>query len=56
LVNNAPTLLDVLPQQIRQLPDSYRQNDTLQSASHVMVVEEKSEKLTVFLLDPDLLL
>ncbi|MBE9196585.1 CheW domain-containing protein [Synechocystis sp. LEGE 06083] len=56
LVNNAPTLLDVLPQQIRQLPDSYRQNDTLQSASHVMLVEEKSEKLTVFLLDPDLLL
>ncbi|MBE9174905.1 CheW domain-containing protein [Synechocystis salina LEGE 06155] len=56
LVNDAPTLLDVLPQQIRQLPDSYRQNDTLQSASHVMLVEENSEKLTVFLLDPDLLL
>ncbi|AIE73264.1 MULTISPECIES: CheW domain-containing protein [unclassified Synechocystis] len=56
LVNNAPTLMDVLPQQIRQLPASYRQNDTLKSASHVMLVEQKPEKFTVFLLDPDLLL
>lgn len=56
LVNNAPTLMDVLPNQIRQLPDSFRQNDSLRCASHVLLVEEKSEKFTVFLLDPDLLL
>jgi len=56
LVNNAPTLVDVLPQQIRQLPNSYRQNDTLSCASHVLLVEQKSEKFTIFLLDPDLLL
>lgn len=56
LVNDAPTLMDVLPNQIRQLPNSYRQNDSLRCASHVLLVEQKSEKFTVFLLDPDLLL
>lgn len=56
LVNNAPMLVDVLPNQIRRLPDSYRQNDSLRCSSHVLLVEQKSEKFTVFLLDPDLLL
>ncbi len=56
LVNDAPTLVDVLPSQVRKLPDSYRQNDSLSCASHVLLVEQKSEKFTIFLLDPDLLL
>ncbi|MGA1622457.1 MAG: CheW domain-containing protein [Synechocystis sp.] len=56
LVNDAPTLMDVPHKQIRKLPDSYRQTDSLQCASHVLLIEQKNEKFTVFLLDPDLLL
>ncbi len=56
LVNDAPTLMDIPHKQIRKLPDSYRQTDSLHCASHVLVVEQKSEKFTIFLLDPDLLL
>ncbi|MFN9176125.1 MAG: CheW domain-containing protein [Synechocystis sp.] len=56
LVNDAPTLMDIPHKQIRKLPDSYRQTDSLHCASHVLVVERKSEKFTIFLLDPDLLL
>lgn len=56
LVNDPPTLMDVPHQQIRKLPESYRQTDSLHCASHVLLVEQKNEKFTIFLLDPDLLL
>ena len=56
LVNEAPTLMDVPHKQIRKLPDSYRRSDSLHCASHVLVVERQSDKFTIFLLDPDLLL
>jgi chemotaxis signal transduction protein len=53
LVGAAPTLQDVPMSQIRALPASYRQADTLEIASHVTVITQKNESMTVFLLDPD---
>ncbi len=53
LINESPTLFDVSLSQIRVLPDSYRQSDTLSIASHVMIIPYKDESLTVFLLDGD---
>ncbi|MEB3227662.1 MAG: CheW domain-containing protein, partial [Synechocystis sp.] len=41
LVNEAPTLMDVPHKQIRKLPESYRQTDSLQCASHVLLIEQK---------------
>jgi purine-binding chemotaxis protein CheW len=56
LVNETPKLMDVPLAQIRILPDSYRQNDTLFCATHVAIVQQKEQSLTVFLLDSDRLL
>lgn len=53
LVNETPTLMDIPIAQIRILPDSYRQSDTLFCASHVMIVQQKEQSFTVFLLDSD---
>jgi purine-binding chemotaxis protein CheW len=53
LVGQTPTLQDVSLSQIRALPASYRRADTLEIASHVTVIAQKEESLTVFLLDPD---
>lgn len=56
VVGQTPTLLDVSLSQIRVLPESYRQADTLKIATHVILLTQGEEKLTVFLLDPDELL
>ncbi len=53
IIQNAPTLVDIPASQIRVLPDSYRQNDTLSCASHVIVFQEKGQSFTAFLLDGD---
>jgi purine-binding chemotaxis protein CheW len=41
---------------IRVLPESYRRSDTLEVASHVVVIGQEAAPLTLFLLDVDLLL
>jgi purine-binding chemotaxis protein CheW len=56
VINETPTLFDVSLSQIRVLPASYRQNDTLNIASHVMIIPYKEDSLTVFLLDCDRLI
>lgn len=56
IINETPTLLDILLSDIRILPPSYRQADTLAIASHVTVIPQEKEELTVFILDPDELL
>lgn len=53
LVEQTPSLIDVPSSQIRALPESYRRADTLEIASHVTVIPQESESLTVFLLDVD---
>lgn len=50
-VAQTPTLIDVPLSQIRALPESYRQGDTLAAASHVMLIPNLTETMTVFLLD-----
>nr|WP_157867603.1 chemotaxis protein CheW [Gloeothece citriformis] len=55
-VGKTPTLIDVSLNQIRELPASYRRSDTLQIASHVTVIQEKEQSLTVFIIDSDQLL
>jgi purine-binding chemotaxis protein CheW len=52
-IGQAPTLQDVAVSQIRTLPESYRQADTLEVASHVTVIPQQEGTLTVFILDPD---
>lgn len=52
MVAQTPILLDVPLSQIRVLPKSYRQADTLEIASHVAVIpQEDNTSLTVFILD-----
>lgn len=50
-VAQTPTLIDVSIKQIRVLPESYRRRDTLDAASHVMLLPEENGTKTVFLLD-----
>ena len=50
-VDRAPALLDVPLSDIRRLPDSYRQVDTLGIASHVAVVREADRPNTYFVID-----
>jgi chemotaxis signal transduction protein len=52
-VAKTPTLQDVLMSKVRALPESYRRSDTLEIASHVTVIQQKDESVTVFLLDVD---
>ena len=53
-VLQTPTLLDVSFSQIRILPISYRQADTLEIASHVAVIPQDDEtSQTIFILDLD---
>lgn len=56
LVNETPTLLDMPLSQIRVLPESFRQNDTLACANQVIIVQEKGQSFTVFVLDPERLI
>lgn len=55
-VQETPTLQDIPLSQLRVLPESYRRSDTLYIASHVMVIPQKNNPKTVFLLDIDRLL
>lgn len=55
-VKKTPVLRDVPLSRIRVLPESYRRLDTLDIASHVVVIPQETETLTIFLLDVDLLL
>jgi chemotaxis signal transduction protein len=50
---DTPSLIDVPLSEIRILPESYRQADTLKIASHVTVIPQEDKLLTVFLLDVD---
>jgi len=56
LVNITPTLVEVPRSEIRVLPDSYRRNDTLSCATQVMIIRQKQQDFTVFVLDPDRLI
>ena len=54
IINNTPSLVDISLDNIRTLPPSYRQADTLKIASHVTVIDDdQKNNLTVFILDPD---
>lgn len=50
-VAQTPTLVDVALSQIRTLPESYRRADTLDAASHVMLLPHQEGTMTVFVLD-----
>ena len=52
MVNNPPSLIDVDPEKIRLIPDSYRRADTLEIASHVTVIpQENQTSVIIFILD-----
>ena len=54
IIKETPSLYDINLEQIRVLPASYRQVDTLKIASHVTIIPQKdTEDLTIFILDPD---
>jgi purine-binding chemotaxis protein CheW len=56
VVDRTPSLLEVSASQIRVLPESYRRSDTLEIASHVTIISQQDNSLTVFLLDVDRLI
>lgn len=51
-----PTLIEVSLSDLRVLPESYRRTDTLEIASHVAVIPQVPESMTIFLLDSDRLI
>lgn len=51
MIAKPPTIIDVSSEKIRQIPDSYRQADTLEIASHVTVIPQKETSVTIFILD-----
>ena len=53
---SAPTLMEAPLSRIRALPESYRRSDTLEIASHVAMIPQAEESLTIFLLDVNRLL
>ncbi|NEP01174.1 MAG: chemotaxis protein CheW [Symploca sp. SIO2E9] len=55
-VIDTPKLMEVPLSRIRVLPESYRRADTLGVASHVAVIPQQTETLTIFVLDVELLL
>lgn len=55
-VAKSPNLMDVLQEHVRVLPESYRQSDTLEIASHVAVVPDGEKTLTIFVLDENTLI
>lgn len=55
-VTTSPNLIDIQREQIRVLPESYRQSDTLGIASHVALISHQDETLTTFILDENSLL
>lgn len=54
-VVDVPVLLDIPITDLRVLPASYRRADTLQMATHVVVVNLDQAPQTIFLLDTNLL-
>ena len=57
LVAKTPELINISAEQIRLIPDTYRQADTLKIASHVMVINLDNEiKKTIFILDLETLI
>ncbi len=55
-VAETPVLMEVSLSLIRVLPQSYRDGDTLDLASHVAVIPQDAASLTIFLLDIEQLL
>lgn len=55
-VIDTPKLMEVPLSKIRVLPESYRRADTLGIASHVAIIPQQTETLTLFVLDVELLL
>ncbi|MBT9315442.1 chemotaxis protein CheW [Leptothoe spongobia] len=55
-VATSPNLMDVLREQVRILPEAYRQSDTLDLVSHVAVVPDGEQTLTIFVLDENTLI
>ncbi|GBF81980.1 chemotaxis protein CheW [Aphanothece sacrum] len=53
VVGETPSLVNIPISQIRVLPDSYRRGDTLDVASHVIMIKQEDQSLTVFILDVD---
>lgn len=53
MVSESPSLIDVTTTQVRLIPESYRQADTLEIASHVAVIPQTETKAaqTIFILD-----
>ena len=56
LIAKPPSLMDVPAGEIRILPESYRRSDTLEMASHVTVISQQNDPLTIFILDVTYLL
>lgn len=56
IVTETPSIIDVPLSNIRILPSSYRNSDTLEIASHVTVMQQENETITIFILDSDQLL
>lgn len=52
----APILMEVALSQIRALPESYRRAGQLNIASHITLISQETEEITVFLMDIDRLL
>jgi purine-binding chemotaxis protein CheW len=50
-VTESPNLMDVQREDIRVLPDAYRQSDTLAIANQIAIVPYKDKTLTIFVLD-----
>ncbi|NEQ50035.1 MAG: chemotaxis protein CheW [Leptolyngbya sp. SIO3F4] len=55
-VTTSPSLIDVPQEDFKILPNSYRHTKTLHFASHVAIVSNEDETLTVFVLDENALL
>ena len=55
-VKQAPNLMNLQRDRVRILAESYRQGDTLSFCSHVAVLTDKEETMTIFLLDVEQLL
>ena len=51
-----PNLMDIQHEQIRALPEPYRQSDTLSIASHVAVIPGGNNTLTVFVINENSLI
>lgn len=52
-VAEAPSLVEVPLERVRRLPESYRRKVRLGIATHIVMVEENEQPLTIFLVDLD---